>query len=349
MAGGYPELVAPLIPDAQKNQSAQIALEGMKIGLASAANFAQMKRNSEIEMVQLAAKERIANDQLELDKEKLSQDFDLRDRQIKVQKSYYDNLTATRNTGINFNLQRQALLAEVNDSAEKLKLNDPEFQTKNPIRFAQGVRDFEDMWRLSPLPEVKHAIKQYKDVAEEQKIPIKLGMVEKDGVWTGGEMKSVPILQIVKNLKDPATREKTMKVLEANGLMEAPKELKAMTGKWIGGLKEDKLKKTEITDPRLNQAMEQSAGLDTSKKESRVPTTMMPKSAGKGTGPTDIEPDLPVEEPQASNSQEPVFEPTQSDQMLFNAKAAIAKGAPIAAVAQRFQEMGGDPSQLWQS
>lgn len=348
MAGGYPELVAPLIPDAQKNQSAQIALEAMKTGLASAAQFAQMKRNSEMDMLQIAARERQASDQLALDKEKLEQDFTLRDRQIEVQKSYYDNLTATRNTGINFNLQRQALLAEVNDSAEKLKLNDPEFQTKNPIRFAQGVRDFEDMWRLSPLPEVKHAIKQYKDVAEEQKIPIKMGMRKDDeGNWIGGETQQVPILQIVKNLKDPATRERTTELLTANGLMKVPKELEAMSGKWVGGLKKDKLKATEITDPRLNKAVEQSAGMDTSKKESRVPTTMLPKSAGKGTEPTDIEPDLPVAEPQASA--EPVFEPTQSDQMLFNAKAAIAKGAPIAAVAQRFQEMGGDPSQLWQS
>lgn len=346
MAGGYPELVAPLIPDAQKNQSAQIALEAMKTGLASAAQFAQMKRNSEMDMLQLAARERTANDQLALDKDKLEQDFDLRDRQIKVQQSYYDNLTATRNTGINFNLQRQALLAEVNDSAEKLKLNDPEFQTKQPIRFAQGVRDFEDMWRLSPLPEVKHAIKQYKSVAEEQKIPVKMGMRKDDeGNWIGGEVQNVPILQIVKNLKDPATRAKTEEILVANGLMQVPKELKAMSGKWIGGLNKDKLKATEITDPRLNQAIEQSAGMDTTRKPSRVPTTMLPKSAGKGTDPTEL-PEPEVDEPQASNSQEPVFEPTQSDQMLFNAKAAIAKGAPIAAVAQRFQELGGDPSQL---
>lgn len=348
MAGGYPELVAPLIPDAQKNQSAQIALEAMKTGLASAANFAQMKRNSEIEMVQLAAKERIANDQLALDKEKLSQDFDLRDRQIEVQKSYYDGLTNNRNTLIDFNLQRQSLQAEVNDHANKLKLNDPDFQTKQPIRFAQGVQDFIDTWRLSPLPEVQHAIREYKSIAEAQKIPIKMGMVEKDGAWTGGATKEVPILQIVKNLKDPATRSATEKILVANGLMKVPKELEAMSGKWIVGLNKDKLKATEITDPRLNQAMEQSAGLDTSRKESRVPSVMMPKSAGKGTVPTELpEPDLPVEEPQASA--EPVFEPTQSDQMLFNAKAAIAKGAPIAAVAQRLQEMGGDPSQLWQS
>lgn len=348
MAGGYPELVAPLIPDAQKNQSAQIALEAMKTGLASAANFAQMKRNSEMDMLQLAARERIANDQLALDKDKLAQDFTLRDKQIDVTKSYYDGITRNRNTAIDFNLQRQALLDEVNESAAKLKLNDPAFQTKNPIRFAQGVQDFEDMWRLSPLPEVKHAIKQYKSVAEEQKISVKLGMVEKDGAWTGGQTKEVPILQIVKNLKDPATREKTQQVLIANGLMKVPKELEAMSGKWIGGLDKSKLKATEITDPRLNQAMEQSANLDTARKPSRVPTTMLPKSAAKGTEPTDIEPELPVsEDPQALA--EPVFEPTQSDQMLFNAKAAIAKGAPMAAVAQRFQEMGGDPSQLWQS
>lgn len=343
-------LVAPIVPNAQENKAPELMLRGMAQGLASAAQFADMRRRSEMDIMQLAARERMAEDQLALEKEKMSQDYELRDRQISVTKSYYDGITRNRNTAIDFNLQRQALIAEVNDSAEKLKLNDPEFQTKNPIRFAQGVRDFEDMWRLSPLPEVKHAISQYKSVAEEQKIPIKVGMVEKDGAWTGGETKNVPILQIVKNLKDPATREKTQQILAANGLMKVPKELEDQSGKWFGrGLDKSKLKPTEIADPRLSQAMEQSANLDTSKKASRVPTAMLPKSAGKGTEPTDIEPELPVEEPQASNSQEPVFEPTQGDQMLFNAKAAIAKGAPIAAVAQRFQEMGGDPSQLWQS
>lgn len=340
-------LVAPIVPNAQENKAPELLLRGMAQGLASAAQFAEMRRRSEIEIMQLAARERMAEDQLSLEKDKMAQDYELRDKQIEVTKSYYDGITRTRNTGINFNLQRQSLLAEVNDSAEKLKLNDPEFQTKNPIRFAQGVRDFEDMWRLSPLPEVKHAIKQYKDVAEEQKIPIKMGMKKDDeGNWIGGETKEVPILQIVKNLKDPATRDRTTELLTANGLMKVPKELEAMSKKWIGGLDKNKLKPTEITDPRLNQALEQSANLDTSKKPSRVPTTMMPKSAGKGTEPTELP---EVDEPQASNSQEPVFEPTQSDQMLFNAKAAIAKGAPIAAVAQRFQEMGGDPSQLWQS
>lgn len=343
-------LVAPIVPNAQDNKAPELLLRGMAQGLASAAQFADMRRRSEIDIMQLAARERMAEDQLALEKEKMSQDYELRDKQINVTKSYYDGIVRNRNTAIDFNLQRQSLLAEVNESAEKLKLNDPEFQTKNPIRFAQGVRDFEDMWRLSPLPEVKHAIKQYNSVADEQKIPVKMGMRKDDeGNWIGGEVQNVPILQIVKKLKDPATRAKTEEILIANGLMQVPKELKAMSGKWIGGLNKEKLKPTEITDPRLNQAMEQSAGLDTSKKESRVPSVMMPKSAGKGTTPTDIEPDLPVEEPQASNSQEPVFEPTQSDQMLFNAKAAIAKGAPIAAVAQRLQEMGGDPSQLWQS
>lgn len=340
-------LIRPEVPNAQENRAPDLMLRGLSQGLASAAQFAEMRRRSEIDIMQLAARERMAEDQLALEKDKMAQDYELRDKQINVQKSYYDGITRNRNTAIDFNLQRQSLLDEVNDSAEKLKLNDPTFQTKNPIRFAQGVQDFEDMWRLSPLPEVKHAIKQYKSVAEEQKIPIKMGMVEKDGAWTGGETKEVPILQIVKNLKDPATREKTQQILVANGLMKVPKELEAMSGKWVGGLDKAKLKATEITDPRLNQAMEQSAGLDTGRKPSRVPTTMLPKSAAKGTTPTEIEPELPVEEPQASA--EPVFEPTQSDQMLFNAKAAIARGAPIAAVAQRFQEMGGDPSQLWQS
>lgn len=339
-------LVAPIVPNAQENRAPDLMLRALGQGLASAANFAEMRRRSEMDIMQLASRERMAEDQLALEKDKMAQDYELRDKQINVTKSYYDGINRNRNSAIDFNLQRQSLLDEVNESAAKLKLNDPEFQTKNPIQFAQGVKDFEDMWRLSPLPEVKHAINQYKSVADEQKIPIKIGMVEKDGAWTGGETKEVPILQIVKNLKDPATRDKTQQVLFANGLMKVPKELEEQSGKWIGGIKKP-LKATEITDPRLNQALEQSANLDTSKKESRVPSVMLPKSAAKGTMPTDIEPELPVQDPQASA--EPVFEPTQSDQMLFNAKAAIAKGAPIAAVAQRLQEMGGDPSKLWQT
>lgn len=356
-------LVAPEIPDAQRNQGPALFLQALGQGLQAMARFAEMKRQSQSEMLQIAARERMAQDEHQLGLQKLELETEMRGREMDInesllpsRKAYLESVAITRKnaTGaaLEFNRQRQTLINDVNSQAAQLKLDDPEFATKEPVQFAANVMQFEDMFRLSPLPEVKHAIKQYRTIADQQKLTIKTTDAEGNPI---GDPKAVPIWQIVKNLQDSDAKAQTVAMLKANGYYsEKTKKVPGVATKsWARPIDSawdaiiGPTEKTEIIEepePALGQILEKGKGVKFERVPSRVPPTMLPKSAAAGTSPTELpEPDLPrvEDEPQAS------FTPTETDIKIAHAKAAIAKGAPSEAVAQRLQQMGIDPELLW--
>lgn len=358
-------LVRPEVPDAQHNKSADILLEGMRTGLQAAAQFAQARRQSESEIMRIAAQERIAQDEHAVQREKIYKDTEVQDQLMKMHGQYYDSLgkaalmkadayTKGLSNTVAFNQQRQDLVNDVNDHASSLKLDDPKFATEEPVKYAANVMQFEDMYQMSPLPEVKNAIKQYRTIADQQKIPMKTGVKDEDGTLkASGEGKMVPIWQVVKRMQDPLLQDQTMLDLEASGHTKIVNEFQD-----IGGTKVP-VKRTEPT-PLIKSYLEKGKGVDFGRVPSRVPAAMLPKSAGKGTAPTDLPaPDLPaVDEtnpdqlpPDASaqpaSSATPDYQPTETDKMIGMAKAALAKGAAPAAVTQKLQELGIDPAQLW--
>lgn len=328
------DLVAPLIPNAQENKGPELFLQSLGQGLQAMSRFAEMKRQSESDMLRLAAQERMAQDEHQLGIQKLELETEMRDREMSInesllpsRKAYFESVANTRKNatvaGLDFNRQRQDLINDVNDQAVKLKLDDPSFATKEPVQFAANVMQFEDMFRLSPLPEVKHAIKQYRTIADQQRIPLRIGAQLQDDEWKGGETKQIPIWQIIQKIDDPTTRDETMKALQASGHFNPGENL-------VLG----------VPTEQLMNLLKRGKGVKFETVPSRVPPAMLPKSAAAGTSPTEFtEPDLPV-------SEEANFTPTETDLKISHARAAIARGAPRDAVAKRLQEMGIDPSDL---
>lgn len=341
-------LVAPIIPDGNASDGPKIFLQALGQGLQAVARFAEMKRSSESEMLQIAARERMAQDEHQLGMQKLELETEMRGREMDInealmpaRKDYFESVATTRRntTGaaLEFNRQRQTLINDVNSQAAQLKLDDPAFATKEPVQFAANVMQFEDMYRLSPLPEVKHAIKQYRTIADQQKLTIKAA--------DGADPKAVPIWQIVKNLQDPDAKAQTVAMLKANGyysdnIRKVPGvPTKDWTRPWdsawdaIMGPTE-KSEVVEEPTPALGQILEKGKGVEFKRAPSRVPPTMLPSSAAKGTSPTELpEPDLPQ------------FEPTNTDKIMQDARDAIARGAPRDAVLQELQSKHGiDPT-----
>lgn len=354
------DLVAPIVPNAQENKGAELFMGSLGQGLQAFARFSQMKRESEMDLLKLAEHERVSQEQNVLEREKMAIDADIRrtalGSTIELQRAhadYYKAGAAAYTSGtktaaqraIAFNQQRQSLVGEVNQHADELRLNDPVFQTKEPVKFAANVMQFETAWEQSTLPEVRHAIKTFRTVADQQKVPLRLGATfdEEKGAWVGGETKHVPVWQVVKNMQDPLQQEETMAALEASGHMKIVEGFQDIAGGKVP---------TKTTEPRplIKSALQEGKDVKFERAPSRVPAAMLPKSAAGGTEPTELPaPDLPPEElpvTEPTARVEPKFEETQTDKVIRQAKAALAKGAPRERVAARLQELGIEPSVL---
>lgn len=358
MAGGYPDLVAPIVPDSQKNKSPEIFLQAMGTGLQAAARFAEMRRQSELEIQKMALTEKLAQDQHAVEREKIYKDASAQEELMKLHGQYYDSLgkaaimkaeAYTKGMGntIEFNQKKQELLDDVQAQASDLKLDDPKFATDKPVQYAANILKFEDMFRMSPLADVKAQIKQYRTIADQQKIPLKTSVVDADGKLTAtGEAKMVPIWQIVKHMKDPLFQDQTLQDLEASGHLNMVEEFQTIGGKKVPN------KKTE-PKPYLKGQLEEGKDVKFESAPNRVPGAMMQHSAFKGADlpAPDVPEDTTTNPPDASaapaSSATPDYQPTETDNFLGMAKAAIAKGAPMNAVAAKLQELGIDPQALF--
>jgi hypothetical protein len=342
------DLIAPEVPDAQKNLGAHLLLQGLGTGLAAFAKFAEMRRQSEDEVLKLAQQERIAQDQHAFEREKLYKDSEVQDAMTRNHGEYYKALgdaaiikanayADNAKNVVTFNQQKQDLINDVNDQANKLKLNDPAFATKQPVQFAANVAQFEDMFQLSPLPEVKNAIRQYRTIADQQKIELKTGIVEDGKLRATGFPKMVPVWQIVKQLQDPLLQDQVMNDLQASGHTSIIKGFEDIGGKKVP-------KDTIVPSAPIKDYIEKSKGVNFQRVPSRVPSAMLKRTDARGTSPTDFpEPDLPTDSSQPDPS---TFPPTQTDTYLNHARAAISAGAPRAEVEKRLQDLGIDTSQL---
>lgn len=343
------DLIAPIVPNAQENKGPELFLQALGQGLQAFSRFAEMRRQSESDVLRLATQERMAQQEHELGKQKLDLETEMRGREMAIneallpsRQAYFESVATTRKNAagavLESNRQREHLVNDVNNQARKLKLDDPVFATKEPVQFAANVNQFEDMFRLSPLPEIKNAIKQYRTIADQQKINLRTGVLDDETgeIKASGSGQMVPIWQIVKRLQDPTTQEETMNALTASGHLKTISGFEQIAGQSVPSTK------TELTEG-VKSYLEKGRGVKFERVPSRVPSAMLPKSAAVGTSPTELpEPDLPAVEDEPVTS----FTHTETDIKIAHAKAAIARGAPKEAVAQRLQEMGIDPQVL---
>lgn len=277
------DLVAPIIPDAQKNLAASLFLEGAGRGLAAAAQFAQIRRQSESDIARLALAERNAEREHNLNAQRMSQEYELRDRQMtqteemlpylkeasaaqadlstQHARAWADGTATAAQMKAETVRQKNLLLKEVADSARTMKLDDPHFQTKNPMEFAKNVLEFGRMYHLSPLPEVRRAIKEYQAVADSQKLFIKHGEEDEEtgSIKGKGNGRQVPAWRIIANINNPDTRDQTLRDLEASGYTELAKGFQQMTDK--GGKKVQVPTTTRTLRQPVRRMLEESQAL----------------------------------------------------------------------------------------
>lgn len=265
-------LVRPEVPDAQKNRGPDLLLEGLRTGLAAFAQFAQIRRQTESEVARLAFAERQAQTAHDLDKRKLDMAAEMIPYQQKLiesqadmatehAKAYAEGTATSAQLKIESTKQKNLLLKEVADQARTLKLDDAHFQTKEPMAFAKNVIEFGRMYHLSPLPEVRKAIKDYQSVADSQKLFIKHGIEDESGnVKATGSGRNVPAWRIVMNAVDPTTRDQTLRDLRASGYTEIVQGFQDFSNK--DGTKVSVPTKSETLRQPVKQYVEEAQGME---------------------------------------------------------------------------------------
>lgn len=226
------DLVAPIVPDAQKNRAPDLLLEGLRGGMAAFAQFAQIRRQAESDVARLALQERLAQEQHSLESRKLDQAADLIPSQIEANEAHADlyaaqGEAAAKGTGTAAQIKAQttraneALLGEVAKDVTDWQLEDANFQTKSPVKFGLNAEAFAAKYRYSPVPAIRSAIKNYLTIADEQTVMMKHGAVDEDGnLAPSGQGVRVPLRKVALRATDPATSAQTLRDLEASGQQE---------------------------------------------------------------------------------------------------------------------------------
>jgi hypothetical protein len=230
-------------------------------------------------------------------------------------------------------------LAEFQDRAQKLRLNDPKLETDDPAQYYLNYKDLASEYGTSTLVGIPQALKNFKMRAEQHRIPLPEISYDDNGnqVVSKRVAPKVVVGQIVEDLHNPDTHDLTYDRLKAGGYIKPGKDLSSWWQK--------KYMSPDKPGPEAQRLLD----LSTKGNFDRTPTRQQP-ILNKKTRDFRGEPPLPTDssgpdeqeviDPQASA-------PTEVDTYLMHAKAAIAQGAPMDQVAQRLQGLGIDPSQMW--
>jgi len=367
-------IVEPLIPDAQKNKSADIAVESLKTGLSAALGMAKMRRDTESELARLAVMEKNSQQQHDIELAKLENVAEMMPFQQELASAhadYYRTSGANRITSAardyRFNQQQESLVNDVNSVMDQLRLTDPRFPTDDPAGFAAAALAFKKMYALSPEPWIKHIIAKNMDTASQQKIRLKRAFKDEGGSWNAyGEPQEVPLWQAIEKLQNEDTREEAMEELRLSGHIgtknvEVEKDStglrrffnKTFPKHFPGWGKEKGFEQVDVVSPTAKKAIEESKrGLNFKAEgvKSRVPPAMLQPSRKGGTDPTrtpfEDEENLYPDQSNAARSSSG-YGPTDSDVILNQAIRALKLGAAPNLVAARMQEKGVDPRQLF--
>lgn len=298
---GYPELVAPIVPDAQRNKSSEILLEGMRSGLAFMSQMSQQRRQQESDLAHMALQERLAGEQHALEQQKLNQAAELIPSTIKAQearssyeaaraKAYVEGTATEAQRKIKFNQQMEGLFEDFNSQVEKRNGNNPQFAAKQPVDFAISfINQMDEFQMASWEPRIRNGLKQMQSIADQQTVPY------------GSDRKPTPIWRIITHLQsaDEATRVQAREDLKAAGHVRTEKVKGVPTKAWtrpIDSLWDRFIGPTDTTQEVLDDTgrglVDKSARFQ--HVPSRVPPTMLPGSYAAGTSPTELpDPDLP--------------------------------------------------------
>lgn len=334
------ELVAPVIPDAQRNRSPDLLLEGFRTGLAGATQLAQLRRQSEEAVAKMALQERLAGQEHDLAAQRMSQDYELRDRHLQVEEELMPARRAALEASAEYTKisrgaaarQSAAKIATLNDfnrQVARYGLDDP--NPRNPVEFYASARRLKDEFGWADIPVIKHTLKQIDSKTKEHTVPLSINMPVKDvqnNVVIQAVSKMVPIAEIIEGIKDPKKYDSVMRTLERSGLLDE----KNTANKVL----------REAIQAETRQ-VESGGGTDFRRGNSRV------APGGALSDPNAVLPESPEVAPVVEDVDESDLFGSigTTEKYLGFARAALARKADPKAVAQRLQSFGVDPSQLW--
>lgn len=386
-------LVAPIVPENTGDTVAKIVagtdLAGTFLkGFAAMSQANAQRKQLELDAQRLSQTFALQQDAHAIQREELAQQGEFRREQLESTKElnsahaeYWRATGRAKVSGVRqgllgqaeYNSQLHALHEDATGRARQLQLNDPKFQTENPIEFAANLQKFDDEYGQAPATTgIPSRLQQWKTIADQQKTRLKRG---------GGEGMLVPNWQIVRDLQNPETREQTINDLKASGhyseeTFETPKGEESLPKwqQWVNKhtAREGKRYKpsgvyrdTRMTPSALTADwLKKSETTDFSRRPSRVPD-FVPQGAAstiiksgrdiyqpreQQERETEMEPELPVsEEPTASTGT--IGTPTETDTILAEARMtrekAKARGIDITEqLSAELQRLGIDPSQL---
>lgn len=325
-------LVAPEIPDAQRNQGPALFLQALGQGLQAVARFAEMKRQSESDMLQIAARERMAQQEHELGKQKLELDTEYRNHEMRIEdellpykkmemEAAADWKKVTHGARAKAAADKMTTLNDFNRRFMELGLDDP--NPTNPVQFYANANKLRDEYAFANIPVIKHTLKEVERTTERHTVPISINDLVVDEV-TGEKVikpttKNMPVGKIVEALRDPAKQDSMMGALERSGFFEEAKESANPDAAGVQHQGTRTVLKAEI-----RRILEQGKNVDFARSKARV----LPDGSMAGT------------------SDQSLFEPSETETKLQQARAAISGGAPREAVVARLQELGIDAGDL---
>ena len=227
----YYPIVQPELPKAD-NTAASIISNNATTGVSILARAALANQQAQLEHEQMLQTADMAAKKLQVDREAIAQKSDYENRMID---EYYKPLVAAKatadakgaakqlaiNTAYN---EYQSKISDLDQNAKKvaddLKLNDPNFQAKYPVEYADAYKTFEDKLGHAVVGIAPEMLKQYKSKMDQQTVPYIEGGVylppgivadPKTGIYgfspgglqdKTGSKKDVPVWQIAEKYKN---------------------------------------------------------------------------------------------------------------------------------------------------
>lgn len=333
---GMAELVSPIIPDAQRNRAPDLLLEGFRTGLAGAVQLAQLRRQSETDIARLALAERSQEQEHNLAAQRMSQDYELRDRSLRneesllpyrkqVMEAQAEWTKTTRGAQARQNAAKIATLNDFNRQIAKYGLDNP---NPNPVDYYANARRLKDEFAWADMPVIKGVLGDIMRKTKEHTIPLQINAAVKDA--DGKDViksveKFVPIGEIIEGIRDPKKYDSVMRTLERSGLMDEKNSASKVLREYIQA---------------ETKRVESGGGTDFKRSRSRVAPggSLSDPTGGTPEAETVIE---DVDESDLFGSVK------ATDTYLSQARAALARKANPKAVAARLKSLGVDPSLLW--
>lgn len=321
----YHPPVAPIVPEQRMIAPELIA----NAGNAGLNGFIQMNANRQRALLEEKALQQRAvlqEQEFGLQREKMAADFQLEERRLGVTAAHYLTMANREGRGMIDRAAKDFAYQQTIDNfqadLEQAGLRDPGMT--DPTKFYAGAQDVKNRWRWNPLPEIKQGLRALDQIiATDHSMPLKVG--------EDGGTRHVPVGKIARDLKNPATFEATMKMLERNNLVryeaadpndpKSPTMLKMdeIVQKWIktGNVTDWATRgptRREMMDPR--RFARSSGSDDPNVAQARE---VLAREAGiTGTGDPNDEAELPVTE-------DSLYPKSETDEILAEARAMIPR------------------------